>query len=617
MEAQALSPSQVLTLLSPADIVLVNAYLRGRGLDPALFWKRWSTGGFARAAPLLKSNRSLKFRSIFELIQRIGDAIPGHRQKYEGVVFTPAPIVGYINRRVILEAVAKQNRPVRVLDPACGAGAFLADALLKLVETTGLSARTLVEEHLWGFELSPELAASSALVLSLLTYELERTLPARLNLFCGNALSPEFLSRAIGGETFDAVIGNPPYIRVQNLSEEMREVVRRSWRLVRGDTDAYIAFFELGLRVLSDRGRLGYITPKSFFSSYAGRALRDHLVQRRYLEELVDFGHLQVFEGVTTYAAITICAAERGNHVRYVRVTSPEEFHQLAALKAERFDLSALSRPRWLFPPPEVREQFELLRRAPLRLQDVADIRVGLATLRDHVYIFRDAALEGDYLIVRRKGARFRIERSLCRPIVKASRVAHRSSGRSSPYFLIFPYRIVDGRAVLIEESELSARYPEGYAYLLAHKEELSRRDRGKGSYPAWYAFGRTQGLTTTFGPKVLTPMMARTPSFAVSSDPEATFYSGYGVFPHTSPYTDLELLCRILNSEAMQVYIRSVSREYRGGWWSYAKTFIKDFPIPFLDQEDRTTVLRMEKQEMNAWLWERYRTSSVGSAKG
>ena len=85
-----------------------------------------------------------------------------------------------------------------------------------------------------------------------------------------------------------------------------------------------------------------------------------------------------------------------------------------------------------------------------------------------------------------------------------------------------------NGKHKIISEIELKENFPFAYEYLLKSKSILDKRDNGKPNSVAWYAFGRTQGLNTTFGKKILFSPMNKEPNFILSEYEDATFYSGY-----------------------------------------------------------------------------------------
>jgi len=71
------------------------------------------------------------------------------------------------------------------------------------------------------------------------------------------------------------VVGNPPYVKFQDLTDVNRIYLQKHWTTVEGGTfNLYFAFFELGYKLLKVNGKLGYITPNNYFTSLSGEALR-------------------------------------------------------------------------------------------------------------------------------------------------------------------------------------------------------------------------------------------------------------------------------------------------------------------------------------------------------
>ena len=106
--------------------------------------------------------------------------------------------------------------------------------------------------------------------------------------------------------TFDWVVGNPPYVRIQHLEADRRKKIRNGgWKYFRGASDMYIIFFELGLHLLRDEGNLVYISPSGWLRNEAGKVLRKNLKLSHGIRALYDFGNHQVFPGVSTYTCIS------------------------------------------------------------------------------------------------------------------------------------------------------------------------------------------------------------------------------------------------------------------------------------------------------------------------
>ncbi|MDR2791056.1 MAG: hypothetical protein LBB59_08810 [Campylobacteraceae bacterium] len=144
--------------------------------------------------------------------------------------------------------------------------------------------------------------------------------------------------------------------------------------------------------------------------------------------------------------------------------------------------------------------------------------------------------------------------------------------------YILFPYKSVNGKHQIIPEDELKQLFPLAYNYLLSVKPELDKRDNGKPNPIAWYAFGRSQGLDTSFGEKIIFSPMNRKPNFIYYSNPNATFYSGYCIKKING--FSIEKLLAQLNSDRMEKFISISSRDFSGGWKAYNKKIIENFEI-------------------------------------
>jgi len=529
---------------------------------------------------LFSSQREL---TIWDIIGQFEITIDGIYRKLNGAVSTPLFVVDYINKKVILENDAKN---IKVIDPACGSGIFLVDALLKLKEKTGRSYKELVENNIYGIDIDPRAIKRTKILLSLIVFENEGEIPSKFNIYRGNSLDKSFLKACLKEEKFQAVVGNPPYVRIQNLEDATKDVIRRYWKFVQGDTDIFIPFIELGIELIAEDGKMGYITPNSYLTSYAGKELRKFLQLNTLVEEILDFDYYQVFKGITTYTAITIISKRKKNYFIFKKLKDPNQIADLESVKGEKVYFTELNPTKWILVPSENKELIRIIENAYYKLKDIADVRVGLATLADEVYIIENPVEQGGFFVKIFKGKKFLIEKEITKEVIKASIIKTEEDIRKNNRRIIFPYKKLNGKFVILSEEELKFEYPRTYEYFLFCKDILLKRDKGKKKYETWFAFGRTQGINTTFGEKILTPPMALKPTFVVCEKKDATFYSGYGIFPKVEPFTDLHLLKKILNSKLTKLYIENTAKSYKGGWKSYSKTFLMNLGLPKLTKE-------------------------------
>lgn len=169
----------------------------------------------------------------------------------------------------------------------------------------------------------------------------------------------------------------------------------------------------------------------------------------------------------------------------------------------------------------------------------------------------------------------------------------------------IFPYSRNGSTFSIIEETTFMSRYPLAYSLLREYKPELDARDKGHGHYPAWYAYGRTQGMNN-FGKKLLIPYISDTPTAVLSTNENLLFYCGYALFSDSED--ELRILKAFLESDAFWFYIFHTSKPYAKGFMAFAKNYIVNFCIPYLsDFEIQYILSDPPHKELNAFIWKKY----------
>lgn len=240
-----------------------------------------------------------------------------------------------------------QITALRIVDPACGSGVFLViafDWLRSEITKCNLALETLGEpslyetdseiltNNLFGVDVNSESVEIAKLSLWIKTARRGKILDSLDgNIKVGDSLIEDssIAYRNHGFEWkesfntifaekngvrggFDIVLGNPPYVRME-LIKPMKPWLSKRYEVAADRADLYAYFFERGLRLLKQGGRLGYISSSTFFKTGSGAPLRDYLRQNAAIESIVDFGDHQIFEGVTTYPVIITMRADAPN----------------------------------------------------------------------------------------------------------------------------------------------------------------------------------------------------------------------------------------------------------------------------------------------------------------
>ena len=546
-------------------------------------------------------------------------------------------------------AGSKTKPPFRVLDMACGSGSFLLGAYQFLLDhcllwhqenpakkhanavyqnaknETCLSIserKRILTSHIFGVDIDRQAVETTklSLLLKALEGENDSSLAKQMSLFheralpnlsdnikCGNSLIasdfsmlPEDLVRvnafdwpaqfpdAMKSGGFDAIIGNPPYIRIQTLQESDPESVNylkeHYAAAAKGNYDIYVVFVEHALSLLNPAGRLGYILPHKFFNAKYGQPLRKIIADGRHLTDVVHFGDQQVFTGATTYTCLLFLNKNGANKCNFNKVDNLAVWRVAGQAIAGVIPYSAVVEAEWNFAVGVGAGLFEKLRQMPVKLGDVAKrIFQGFKTGADPVFIL-DEQPNGKYYSNVLE-TEICIEKRYLRPLYKSGEMK-RYDLRKNSRFVIFPYQ----NGTLINWNEISTKAPKTAEYLTSCKNILAKRERGRWVGSQWYCYSRNQALEITDSPKILTADLNPSANYCFDKLGEACFpggaAGGYGIVLDDNLY-----ILGLLNSRVVDYYHKQISTNFRGGWYGYDAKVIRNIPIRpinFSDSADR-----------------------------
>lgn len=386
---------------------------------------------------------------------------------------------------------------------------------------------------------------------------------------------------------FDAVIGNPPYVRIQELGRKVAAYCRENYATAFGSFDAYVPFIERALGLLRPAGRLGFIVPSTFLKLDYGTRLRARLSRDGLVESITDFGHAQVFEGATNYTCILILDRSGQDELEFaqVRGSSADVRRAVAARElppAVGYRTADLGDAPWILVPSDERAILDRMASSGAPLEAVtAQIFQGLITSADPLYILEDRGEHGGSRVVAAKdGVEFELEPDLLHPLASGPDV-ERYALRTLTSLLLFPYAETDGAMQLLSEDALRA-LPRTWEYLRQHEQTLRSREKGKMDHDGWWAFGRTQSLDLHARPKL--GVAATVQHLEVAADPEGRAYFHNvrvnGILPAPDG-PSLAALTAVLNSRAVDFAFRRGAAPLQNGFFTANKQFIAWLPVP------------------------------------
>ncbi len=615
-------------------------------------------GGESGQLRTLVEARGFSLASMSRMFER---GVGGHerRRKRDGVFYTPEWISRYIVTHTIgarlgelgdeleLERVAAGDargyeRALRryaeridalaIVDPACGAGAFLLAAFERLMlarrwlatELARVSkgrapfdphaaSRATLEHNLHGVDLDRESVDFTRLMLALRA-AVPGSMPTT-NICRGDALDarefdwrqafPAVFERRDAG--FDCVIGNPPYVKLQQF-RKLREDVAEY--LVRGRTragapvfestqtgnfDLYLPFIENGVALLNTCGKLGYVAPSSWLLSEYGEGLRRFVRRTRSLARWIDFEGHQVFADATTYTALQFFA---GSPQASVRVGfAPRGPEDLAALDSGAGESSIAwsqlpERGAWQLMPPAKLALWDRLRAGCPTLAAVSEqIAVGVQTSADSIYHLRKLGAGRYRAGSGKRGIEVALEDAIMRPLISGAE-ANRYVEPSTATYVLFPYTCAEDRATLISAQTLAERFPLAWAYLRSHERALRGRERGKMDRDdRWWGYNYPKNLVKQHLPKLVVAQTV--PSLRVAYDESGRHCLNNvrvnAVFTQTPERA--WFLLGVLNAPVADFIFRAIAKRKVGGYFEANKQFIAPLPIPTATAEQEAAV--------------------------
>ncbi|OHD58000.1 MAG: hypothetical protein A2014_10290 [Spirochaetes bacterium GWF1_49_6] len=388
----------------------------------------------------------------------------------------------------------------------------------------------------------------------------------------GDRASDVERSRNVQG--FDVVIGNPPYVRQELLTE--KGYFQKKYEVYNGVADLYSYFIERGYTLLRDNGLFGIIVSNKWMRANYGQSLRKWM-KTKHIGEIVDFGDLPVFVNATTYPCILTLSKSAPNEQIPVTNVKTLDFEDLGEhVRANRFSLArkSLSDEGWTLANEKVIALMEKIksRGVPLELYVEGKIYSGVKTGFDEAFMIDD---ETKMDLIRKNS----INSEIIKPFLMGKNI-HRYEPIISQKYFIFARRNIN-----IKNFPEIEKYLEKYKNRLTPRPLSADKETWEGRKPGLYKWYEIQDPIDYYQefekPKIVYNKFQVKPTFT---------YDDSGHFMNTAifsiPVESLELL-GIFNSKMGWFIISHICTEIQGGYqiiWDY----FKKFSLPNMDDKKK-----------------------------
>ena len=394
---------------------------------------------------------------------------------------------------------------------------------------------------------------------------------------------------------FDIIIGNPPYVRQEEI-KEFKPAFKELYDCFTGVADLYVYFYERSIKLLKTGGVLTFISSNKFFRAGYGEKLRAFLGQKTSLQQVIDFGDAPVFTAIS-YLCIVILTRQpaNGNQARVMTWQPGPPIEEFASVfQANGFSMSQkeLNSDGWRLESPAVLRLLEKLRKAGKPLGEYVNGRFyyGIKTGLNEAFVVDRATR--DRLIAEHKSSAEILKPFLRGRDVKRWRIdfaeqylikIESSANKDHPW---------SDKSEKEAEKIFARTYPAIHARFETYRKALiNRDDQGQHFWELrpciyWREFEQS---------KIIYPDIYEHQSFA---------WDEYAYFAGNTCYfipAQQKWLCSLLNSQAVEWFYSNVSNKVRGGYMRAFSDYMKEVPVPPVADRQKTQLTDLADQILTA----------------
>ena len=372
---------------------------------------------------------------------------------------------------------------------------------------------------------------------------------------------------------FDVVIGNPPYVRVQNIKYDMIDQLKSLYKTACKRIDISLCFIEKSKSLLhKNSGVASYVISNQFLTTEYGKAMREFLLKEYFISKCIDLGDLPIFESAMTYVSVFVFTPKKIDSMDYYPVSSMESVKKMDFGTPTRIYLDTLTSDNWNLKKSKLVAIFSKMKNNSTFLENIGNCNAGLFTGCDKVLMFDKDDLSS-----------INIETEILLPVLRAENCSKWNASEPTKY-VIYPYFEKDGKTCLYSENDLKKKFPKAYKYLYSNRDVLANRKDSrvtmeeKGHWYGLVRFGRKEMFNKL---KIISPGEVQSHKFCL--DDTKSGFSCARVFAITlnnSEY-NIKYVLGIMNTDIMKNFIQSIASLKSGGYYQYSSNILNRCPIP------------------------------------
>jgi len=405
---------------------------------------------------------------------------------------------------------------------------------------------------------------------------------------------PEVMNEKGDFTGFDAVIGNPPYIRQEELGESKTLLKKDFPKTYAGTADLYVMFVEHGLRILRPNGQFVFIIPNKWMRAGYGENLRKWL-KTLAIEQIADFGDLPVFDEATTYPSILSIrnTAAASTHFQAVQIdTLKYEVGLADYIQAKRFDVNfeSLQNEGWQLTNGTVQQLMTKLRATGIPLNDYVkgQIYYGIKTGLNEAFVI-DAATKNKLIAEDARSA------EIIKPFLAGRDVKRYQIPTVDKFLLLFRSGSTKAMFGKMDEEPAWKQLKNNYPAICQHLEPFKDKAKirtDKGEY--WWELRACAYYDEFEKPKIIVPAIIKAPSNIL----EIT--GSYSNDKTTIIVTDSKYVLSIMNCKITDFVMQQISSTKQGGYFEYKPVYISQIPIPSANDIQKAEIESLVNQILN-----------------